>query len=115
MPRTVSEALDVIDQLRQHRERKFVTAALCAVLTRLQEEVIPSPGSNLTKLDMVLNSIDYGEAGFTRKEIEAWWLHQRAEDHLRRERAMKERVDEDLRRGALAKLSPAERKLLRLE
>lgn len=69
-------------------------AMLCAFVTKL---------AVTDRLDKVVESIDWNEAGVTRREFESWWQAHLTKDTARRRRE-----------AALAKLTPDERRLLGL-
>lgn len=78
---------------------------LCAVLSTLDPGV----------LDACLGHVNWKEAGVTRAELEEWWALHRKRDAQRRKREKAEADQKELRGKALAKLTPAEAKALRLK
>ena len=79
-------------------------AVLCGMLTVLEKE------ERLFSLD----DIDWDEVGVSRKMVEAWWEAHKKEDERRRAKELAERVKEERRKAALAKLTDEDRKILGL-
>lgn len=96
---------DQMNADRRHAtaELGMVTASLCAVMTRL-EQFMPAKD--------FLAQVDWAEAGVLREDFDRWWKEHKAEDVKRRRAEAKERERVAAREAALAKLTPAERKLL---
>lgn len=93
------------EQMRlEERNRRYLPAALCAVLTVLEAD----------GLEKALDKLDYVEGGFTREWLEQWWAEHKEEDRLRREREATAAQREALREAAIAKLTPEEREALKL-
>jgi hypothetical protein len=73
------------------QERDNLAAALCAVLS-VMEKNMPANTFN-----QYINTIDWKEAGITKKWLTTWWTKHKAKDAERRayeakERAKKERI-----------------------
>lgn len=79
-------------------ENKFLEAALCAVLTAIT-------GPMQFQIRELIVKIDWDEAGITSAQLETWWTDHQKKDAIRLEQE---------RNQALAKLTPAEKKLLGL-
>ena len=86
-------------------DAKVPIPALCAFLRVL------SPILYLQALDL----IDWTEAGIRREEFVEWWKMHQERDRLRQRQARSDKVQENIRKQALAKLSPAERDALGLK
>lgn len=65
---------------RRRNENSFLTAALCATLTFLEDRFV-NP----------FDYLDYKEAGITRRQLEGWWTEHKRQDELRRKREKEER------------------------
>lgn len=63
-------------------------------------------------IDAIINQIDCVEAGLDKKDIKQWWKEHSAKDAARIAKEQSARKAEEARKAALAKLTPAERKLL---
>lgn len=92
-------------------ENKFLTAALCAVLTASEQ---------LTLLETLLLSVDWEEAGIEEEALEKWWEKHKELDRARRlaeaEKRELKRIDREREKRAeeaLKKLSEEERDALR--
>lgn len=83
---------------RLERQAEFFKAALCASLTLLESKV---PG--------FLDQMDWIEAGIPRGEVNAWWNEHKQDDLRRRQRESeaveRKRIEDELRHGALSKLT----------
>jgi hypothetical protein len=90
----------------QYRDNPKVAAALCGILTIL---------NNAGTLDKTLRLVDYKEAGISRQYIETWWENHQAEDTRRRAQEVREKKRKILIAQAKGKLSTEERKALGLE
>lgn len=75
-------------------------AVLCGILTKLATQVLPL--------------LDYAEIGVPHDLIRRWWIKHQAEDNVRRAREAQTQAQERLREQALSKLTPQERKALKL-
>lgn len=93
------------------KQISFAESALCQTLSTFQEHL-----KNMQKdyddniYTNPLDYLDYEAAGITREELEKWWDDHQALDKEHRERARQAQV----KRVALAKLTPEERKVLGL-
>lgn len=74
-------------------------AMLCGLMTALEAN---------EALETYVNSIDYREGGFTRRQLMSWWSRHKEADRARRKRESRESKIQTAR----AKLTAAERKLL---
>lgn len=92
----------------RHENTRRIAASLCAVLTFAESWPTPIYG-------IILDNLDYEEAGITREWLEAWWAKHKEEDAGRRERERQAAADADTRKRALAKLTPEERRAFGLE
>lgn len=103
---------DVEQERRQDAEKKIksLEAMLCGVLTAL-EKLSPSP-EEASPYDQVLATYDESEAGVSKKELSAWWTKHKKEDEARRKREEAKRELERVRKNALRKLSPDEKRAL---
>lgn len=79
-------------------------AMLCAVLRVLE---------NKRRLNDVLGEADWKAAGVTRKETLIWWRNHKQRDRDRVARETEDQHRAALRKQALAKLTPAERRALK--
>lgn len=86
-------------QARLKQERAMFEALLCASFTLLEDQGL-------------LDQLNWEEAGVTKKDALAWWTSHKKEDEARRKREARRKVKEEKRKQALAKLTPAERKIL---
>lgn len=82
------------------RRLRDVEAMLCAVMS-------VTPGT-------VIDKIDYKEAGVSKSTLIRWWEEHRRKDDERRSRERAREAQRKAKADALAKLSPAERKVLGL-
>jgi|SanBayMetagenome_1026888.scaffolds.fasta_scaffold63463_2 hypothetical protein len=82
----------------------MVEASLCAVITLLEKD----PAG----FALMLKQIDWKEAGVSKREFMRWWEDHKEIDAARRVREAKEKAKKKLRDGALAKLTPEEKKIL---
>lgn len=104
---------------RKLQEIRNIEAFLCAICTALNDtEKQPLGKMRVGKstFDLVLDRIDWEEAGVTREELLAWWKKHQEQDEARRlrEQMTKERETQEaerakIREKALSKLSPEER------
>ena len=96
----------------------FLESALCASLNALEtvtvtaaQTVYGDRAANLP-LDNFYNSIDYKAAGIKKSLLVGWHkLHKKQDAKYRAEEAARQ-AEAEAKRAALAKLTPAERKLL---
>ncbi len=88
------------------RELNKVNAMLCGVLTSAE---------NLGILGTVLQNVNETECGVTIASIRSWFNRHKKEDARRKAREEATRKQEEVKREALAKLSPEERKALGLK
>lgn len=86
------------------KELSKVSASLCAVLTVLEGDD--------AAFSAILKKIDWKEAGITKREFLMWWEDHKEQDKIRRARVAKELREIKIRKDALAKLTPEERKIL---
>ena len=86
---------------RLEMSNKFLSAALCAVMTYL-EHAHPR----------AYDDIDYREAGITKEELRDWWAKHKVDDAKRKCRELAQKNKAARRQAAIDKLTPAERKLL---
>lgn len=89
----------------------MVNAALCAVLTQLEQQ---HSSNDQNGLEYVLNNINYKEAGIKRKDLERWWNEHKRQDQARREREAYEAEQQRLKTSGLSKLTTEERRALGL-
>ena len=87
----------------QIQTRRRISAALCAVLTVLEEN---------GGLDSVFNLADWEEAGFPEEWLRGWWADHKAQDERRRKREALDRARKAKADRARAKLTPEEREAL---
>lgn len=80
-------------------------AVLCGMFTEMEAD---------GELGLWLGDIDWAEVGVSRKMVEAWWEAHKKEDEFRRAKELAERVKEERRKAALAKLTDEDRKALGL-
>lgn len=85
----------------QEREERAIPAWLCAIATVLEER---------HTLDDVLDSVDWKECGATRRQFERWWKRHKWEDAERRRQEAEDIKTERLRKQAIAKMTPAQRR-----
>lgn len=90
---------------RRRKDEHIPAAALCGILHALESD---------GKLEEILRTIDYKEAGVARRDLEAWYLNHKREDAKRRAREKAEANRKALVKSARAKLTPEERKALGL-
>jgi hypothetical protein len=90
-----------------YKELRLVQAGLCAVLSYLDSHQMAFP--------IMLQSINWKEAGISEKEFVGWWEAHKVEDRMRREREAAEDRKKKLRQSALDKLTPEEKKVLGLK
>lgn len=107
MPCNDYGGMPVVDRT-DYKQIRFLEAALCAVLTRLDGK----DGHVLWGSEGTFAYIDWKEAGIKRKDVENWWRKHKQEDKKRRRaeriasKARKQR--KKLQRSGLSKLSRAE-------
>lgn len=96
------------DDARISRERldefKQIEAALCGITRVLDRDT--------DALAVILDRVDWKEAGVKRHQFEQWWASHKAADELRRIREEEAREQARRIKAAKAKLSPEERELL---
>jgi hypothetical protein len=63
----------------------------------------------------IIDRIDENESGIKKAMLKVWWKDHQAEDERRRKREREAAERERIRKSALNKLTPAERKLLGLK
>lgn len=85
------------------REARKFESLLCGFITVL---------SNSNTLENWKSKVDWTEVGVTRKAFEEWWEEHQKADEKRREQEAFESNRELLKKLALAKLTPQERKAL---
>ena len=95
-----------VDAYHTRKELEFVEAILCAVLTAIEKRW----GS--LRDSFLYEYMDFRDAGFTEKQMLHWWDKHKARDAERRKRENEAAQKEKLKKQALAKLTPAERKAL---
>ena len=86
-------------------ELSVVAPALCAVFRALAKE-------KGLLMEGLLNQIDWKEAGVSKKQVLDWWKNHEEQDRLNLERKEREAAAKKLKKDALAKLTPEERKAL---
>lgn len=94
------------------REHNMLEASMCGILTAIE-----AWGNDTTpegRLKMMLDKVDWTEAGVKRNTLEMWWRKHKKQDEERRAREAAQRHEAELRASALAKLTPAERAALKL-
>lgn len=93
-------------RMRDAKEMVMLRSSLCAVLTKME--------SNMPKktFEQWMDAIDWKESGVTKDELMTWWEDHKEEDARRRAREAKEAAEKKIRKQALAKLTPEERKIL---
>jgi len=94
------------------QEHNMLEASMCGILTAIEKW-----GNDTTpegRLKMLLDKVDWTEAGVKRKTLEMWWRKHKRLDEERRAREAAKRHEEELRASALAKLTLAERAALKL-
>lgn len=91
---------------RREREGAFTKAALCALLTAVNNAGFDP----LAAKSQII--IDWAEAGVTRKQMAAWWKQHKLEDERRREREAEQERIKKLKQEALAKLTAEEKAIL---
>lgn len=89
----------------QTQEPKRLRAALCAVLSVLEAQ---------QDIRLALNEADWEEAGVTKAWVLGWWEEHKQEDAKRKAREVALKEQEAKKQLALAKLTPDERRILRL-
>lgn len=85
------------------REDLEIRASWCAILTVLE---------NSGMLESVLTACDWKEAGVTKAEVLKWWAEHKEQDRKRRAWERADRKKREVKKQALAKLTPEERKAL---
>lgn len=96
----------VEDMWRREAAEKaaMVEASLCAVITLLEKD----PAG----FALMLKQIDWKEAGVKKRQFLSWWEDHKEEDAKRRERMAAQLREIKIRKDALAKLTPEEKKIL---
>lgn len=92
------------------KQVSFAESALCQTLAAL-ENMRTTLSTVTAVMGSALDYVDYAAAGITRKELEAWWRNHQKLDAKHRE---EERV-KNLKKAALAKLTPEEKDALGLK
>lgn len=117
-PSPMEEAAERRAVTAEQRAFKMVEAMLCALMSMLEEQTF----SRKETFSEALDRIDFKEAGVSRKEFELWWAKHKEADakRLQREagaaqRDAQKKLDEQARKEALAKLTPRERRLLKVK
>lgn len=88
-------------------------AAMCGLLTAIEKW-----GNDTTpegRVKMMLDKVDWTEAGVKRKTVEIWWKKHKEEDAARRAYEEAKKRKEELKAHALSKLTEAERIALGLK
>ena len=80
-------------------------AVLCGLFTETEAD---------GELFLWLGAVDWAEVGVSRKTVEAWWEAHKKEDERRRAKEAAEKIKEQKRKAALAKLTAEDRKVLGL-
>lgn len=83
------------------------------LLERCLGEVITVLASD-GKLNATLAAVNWKAIDFSHKELELWWSEHRKRETERRQLATAAERDEQKRKSALKKLTPAERRVLGL-
>jgi hypothetical protein len=96
---------------RKEEELKLVEAMLCAICSALETK---PELKGRDRLQPLLDQIDWAEAGVPRAEFMRWWTHHKIIDMKRRKREADKQRENQARVRVLAKLTPEERKLLKL-
>lgn len=94
------------DRRSDIKELSLIRASLCALLTVMEKNMTPDT------FDQYIKSIDWKEAGVTKREFLSWWEDHKIEDEKRRKREAEEKREKEIRKAALAKLSAEEKKIL---
>lgn len=106
----IDEYADYEAQIKQREEASFTRAALCGVLTVLQDSV------GWGQLDRImLERFPTEETGLDASQVLAWWDTHKIEDEKRRAEERARDKKEEARKAALKKLTKKERKLLGVE
>jgi hypothetical protein len=87
----------------QTRELNFLRAFTCAIFRHLND---------IGTVNTLLKQLDYEEMGYSREEVNKWWIKHQDDDN--RKKAFKERQlkDKEIKARALAKLTDEEVKVL---
>ena len=85
-------------------EKAMLSASLCAILTLLEKD----PDG----FALMLKKIKWKEAGVSKRELMRWWEDHKEKDVKRRERMAEQLKEIKIRKDALAKLTPEEKKIL---
>lgn len=117
MPCTSGPTME--QEIAYERERRLPPAMLCAILTVLENVTVGHLAIDVDDNERmaksaVLDLVDWEEAGVSRREFHTWWREHKAKDEQRRAEEKAERERKRLKKSALAKLTPAEKKALRL-
>lgn len=91
---------------RERANNEFAKASLCAVLTAL---------SLRGRLNVVLEDIDWKEAGLSKDDLFRWWEAHQVADQQRRLREKSDAERKQMQQEALAKLTDDERRILGLK
>ena len=91
---------------RERQNNEFAKAALCALMTALSEQ---------GRLNVVLEGIDWKEAGLSKGNLFQWWEAHQEIDRRRRLAEADEREVKKRQTAALSKLSDDEKRLLGLK
>lgn len=98
------DGMEDLRRSEEYAERALIRASLCAVLTVLE--------SDDAAFASMLKKIDWKEAGVSKREFLTWWEDHKEEDRVRRERMAEQLREIKIRKEALAKLTPEEKKIL---
>ena len=103
---TVEDEWRLKERDAKDKEMLMLRASLCALLTKME--------ANMPKktFGQWLDAVDWEEAGVTKRELMTWWEDHKEQDRVRRERMAEQLREIKLRKEALAKLTPEEKKVL---
>lgn len=87
---------------REEKLNAMAPAMLCALVSTLDKEA----------LEGVLKKVNWAEAGITHAEFDEWWALHKRRDASRRAREKEYAERDKQRKDAIAKLTPAERRVL---
>lgn len=105
------------------QEVEWRDAALCAVLTAIENKRPLWMNESVYLAESVLDKIDWVDAGIKRKDFDNWWANHKEQDRVRRKREAEERARKaeqekinlrkaQLKKTALAKLTVEEAQAL---
>jgi hypothetical protein len=92
-------------EARLQREIDFLEAALCGLIRSL-------PITGFVTRKYPFERVNFKEAGIRRGQLQTWWEQHQIRDNRKVHEEMAEEARKKLRKKALAKLTPRERKLL---